>query len=254
MNMQEHQRFDWLRQGPCVPFAYVRDYYELDWPPTGDLEHDYEKWVNLKKRRHKCSEDELSRYEIEAFMQEKSVVPKKWMAAQLGTDTASLDELLGRLPDIGMRPQRYVVYADLIDRSLPRDIVSSLPSLEFVTFSNHDSFCKLVHAELRDNLGIQLEPLFCATSKLVQDDPPRYASYFDCLTLDPVCGKHQLWLDFRKPLELAADRCSKLLYAHNREELAPYCAGTREPDDLEWYESFLAGAHHASDPVILDQR
>ena len=36
-----------------------------------------------------------------------------------------------------------------------------------------------------------------------------------------------------------SDRCSKLLYADNREDLAPYRAETREPDDLEWYESFF---------------
>ena len=254
MKIQERLRFAMLRHGPDVTFAYVRDYYGLHWPLPDELEHDFGKWCMLKKRQPDRREDLISRYEIEAFMQQRSVVPKKWMAAQLGTDPASLDRVLEGLSEIGMRRERYEVYHDLIDRSLPRDIVSSLPSLEFVTFSNHDSFCERVHAELFDVLRIRLEPLFCATSKLVHDDPPRYASDFDCITLEPVSGIHQMWLDFGKPLELAADRCSKLLYAGNREELRPYCAGTREPDDLEWYDSFLAGEHHASEPVILHQR
>jgi hypothetical protein len=245
MNMQEQQRFAWLRQGPCVPLAYVLEYYELDWPSSGDLRHDYDKWADLKKRRHKCPEGEISRYEIEAFMQEKSVVPKKWMAAQLGTDAVSLDELLNRLPTIGMRRERYDVYPDLIDRSLPRDIVSSLPSLEFLTFSDHSSFCKRLHEELHRFLDIQVEPLFCATSVCIGDNPKQYASNFDCITLDPISGRHQMWLDFLKPLNLPPDRCSKRLYAMNREELKPFCAGTREPDDLERYESSFAGANYA---------
>jgi hypothetical protein len=63
--------------------------------------------------------------------------------------------------------------------------------------------------------------------------------HLDCLTVEPVSATHQMWLDFRKPLNLPPDRCSKLLYVENRDLLRPYCAGTQEPEDLGEYERFV---------------
>jgi len=177
-------------------------------------------------------------------MQQKNVLPKKWIGARLGMEVASLDELLTRIKDIRMRPQRYVVYTDLIAESLPEDLVPNLPGLKYRTFSDHNSLCQRLHADLDKVLGIKTQPLFCATADRLQDCPRQFASHFDCITLAPVSGKHQMWLDFRKPLNLGPDRCSKLLYAENRDALRPYCAGTQEPDDLESYLQFLAGQQH----------
>ena len=245
MDEHEQQRFDFLRQGPCVPVQYVRDYYGLPWPLPGDLRPDFEAWQRRLPRRVNCGEGCVSRYEVETFMQQRNVVPKKWIGARLGMKVVSLDELLSRLQDIEMRPQQYVVYADLIAESLSEDVVPKLPGLKFRTFSDHNSFCQRLHADLEKVLGIKVQQLFCATADRLQDYPRQFASNFDCITLAPVSGKHQMWLDFRKPLNLGPDRCSKLFYAENRDALRPYCAGTQEPDDLEEYIHFMAGQENA---------
>jgi hypothetical protein len=246
MNPQEERRFDMLRQGPCVPPSYVMDYYGISWPLVGDLRPDFEAWVDRLPRRRNCGGESISRYELESFMQQKSVVPKKWMGARLGMEVASLELILARLPAIGMRPQRYVVYDELIAESLSEDIVPNLPGLKFRTFSDHNSFCSRLHAELRTVLGIDIEPLFCATSVRVEDYPRQFASDFDCITLAPLSVRHQMWLDFRKPLNLGPDRCSKLFYLENCDALSPFCAGTREPNDLEQYAPLcVAEGQHA---------
>ena len=54
-----------------------------------------------------------------------------------------------------------------------------------------------------------------------------------------------MWLNFRKPLNLTPDRCSKLLYLENRDALRSFCAALEEPDDLEQYTRFLAREQHA---------
>jgi hypothetical protein len=240
MNVLEQERFDFLRQGPCVPVQYVQDYYGLPWPLADDLHPDFELWRGQLRRPADCGEGNISRYELETFMQQKSVLPKRWLGARLGMKAVSLDRLLSRLKDIGIRPQRYVVYDDLIAESLSEDLVQNLPGLKFRTFSDHNSFCQWLHAELDKVLGIKVQPLFCETATRLQDSQ-QFASHFDCITLSAVSGKHQMWLDFRKPLNLGPDRCSKLFYAENRDALRPYCAGTQEPDDLEAYMQFLAG-------------
>jgi hypothetical protein len=244
MNAQEKDRFDFLRNGPCVPFQYVPDYYGLSWPLPDELRQDFESWQSQLRRPVSCADGTVSRYDLESFMQRKSVIPKKWMGAQLGMTLASLDELLPRLKEIGMHVQRYVVYPDLIAQSLSEDLVPNLPGLRFRTFSDHNSFCLRLHADIAKTLGIKAQPLFCATSDRLQDYPRQFASQFDCITLAPLSGKHQMWLDFRKPLNLGPDRCSKLLYVENREAIRPFCAGTHEPDDLDGYIQFLEGKHN----------
>jgi hypothetical protein len=244
MTPEEFQRFDMLRQGPCASSAYVWDYYGLHWPFGGDLISDYDLWRTELKRKNGCVDGTVSRHELEAFLQRKQVLPTKWMAARLGMRASELDSLLGRLPEIGLRPPRYIVYPELISEALADDLVANLPGLRFRTFSDHESFCLRLHEELRQRLGIAIEPLFCATSERIQEYPRRFAKHFDCITLAPLSVKHQLWLSFHKPLLLGPDRCSKLFYVENHEALRPYCAPDREPEELEAYQQFLAGQVH----------
>ena len=244
MTPQEEQRFTFLRSGQCVPVEYVRQYYGLQWPFQGDLLHDYEAWVSRLRRREPCDGGAVARYELEAFIQQKQVVPKKWMGARLGMTVASLDLLLAHLRDIGLPPQRYIIYPELISEALSEDIVPNLRGLRFRTFSDHNSFCERLHAELAPILGAPIERLFCSTSDRLQDYPRQFANNFECITLAPVSGKHQMWLDFRKPLSLGPDRCSKLFYAENHDSLLPYRAGRQEPNDLEVYQQFLAEQQH----------
>lgn len=242
MTEQEQIRFDFLRQGPCVPPRYIRDFYGLPWPFPSDLRTAFEAWQGTQRRRTSCGAGRVSRVELESFMHNKAVIPRKWMAARLGMQVASLDELLEHLDEIGMRLQRYVVYPDLIAESFSEDLVLNLPGLKFRTFSDHNTFCQRLHADLnKQPVGLVVRPLFCATSDRMGDYPRLFASTFDCLTLLPLSGKHQVWLDFHKPIKLGPDRCSKLFYVENREGLREYCAGTYEPDDLDVYSHFLAG-------------
>ncbi|MGD0898515.1 MAG: hypothetical protein ABR915_11810 [Thermoguttaceae bacterium] len=243
MTPEQQQNFDLLSHGPWVPVQYVADYYGVTWPFAGDLRHDYDLWESQLRRRPAHGEGQVSRYLIEDFMQRKQVIPKKWMGAHLGMAPASLDALLGRLEGIGLRRQRYVVYPEMIAESLPEDIVPNLRGLRFRTFSDHNSFCARLHAELRDDLHLEVEPLFCATSVELADYPRQYANSFDCITLQPLSGRHQMWLDFHKPMNLGPDRCSKLFYLANHQTLEPFRAGTREPD-LAVYEQFIGGQVH----------
>src|SRR5436190_724534 len=108
MTEQDQKHFQMLRQGPCVPPAYIGGYYGLTWPLADDARPDFEAWLSQLRRRHSCVDGSISRYELESFMQQKAVVPMKWMGARLGMTVASLEQLLGRIKDIGMRAQRYV--------------------------------------------------------------------------------------------------------------------------------------------------
>jgi hypothetical protein len=242
MTPQEEERLEFLKRGACTPLSYFKDYYGLDWPLTSEAGEDFLSWQKRFRKPTTCPEAEPSRYELEAFLQQQRVLPRKWMAARLGMEIDSLDEILKRLPELGLRTQRYLVYPELVSESLEEDLITHLPGLKFRTFGDHDDFCERLHAELKDTIGIEVKKLLCDTSVRLDEYTPSFANNFDCITLKPLSTKHQVWLDFRKPLTLPPDRCSKHFYVTNREILRPFCAGSREPDGLERYEG-----HHVAD-------
>ncbi len=243
MTAEQQQRLEFLVHGSCAPIEYISGYYGLTWPFVGDLANDFQVWRKQARRQAECPQGQAPRFMIESFMQQKRVTSKPWMAARLGMTEGSLDELVKQLERIGLRPQRYAIYPEMIAESLPEDIVPALRGLRFRTFSDHNSFSERLHAALQDELNLHVEPLFCATSVAMHDYPRQYANNFDCLTLEPLSGRHQVWLDFRKPMNLGPDRCSKLLYLENHDVLEPYRAGTREPD-LTAYEQFVGDQVH----------
>jgi len=240
-NMTPLERLAILRNGACAPPQFITEYYGLPWPFENELNSDFQIWRKTLARPTTCGQDSASRYEIEAFMQHQHIVPRKWMAALLGMQEVSFDNLTQRLGDLGLRPQRYLPYDNMAATSLSEDIIPALPNLRFWTFASQNSFCTRLHADIVSALGFVVEPMFCDTSTRIQDYPRQYAKHFDCLTLAPLSVKHTVWLDFRKPLSLGPDRCSKLFYASHRDDLQPFCAGTSEPEDLDIYEQLIAG-------------
>ncbi|HXY36542.1 MAG TPA: hypothetical protein VEI07_20060 [Planctomycetaceae bacterium] len=239
MNKDEHERLDFLRTGQCVPVAYVEQFYGLHWPFQGALRDDFEIWRRQATRKD-CAEGMVSRYQIEGFMHRSRVVSAKWMAAELGMTCDSFHEVFARVEELGLRPARYRPYPELISLDFRDDLIPALPSLRFRTFGDNNAYCERLHDDLHETLGIDIQPLWCATSLRVGDER-QYARYFDCLTLEPLSVKHLMWLDFKKPLYLSPDRCSKLFFAKNYDELSPFRAGTAEPPGLDWYQAFLAG-------------
>lgn len=244
MTPEQIQRFEMLKSGPCVSFGYLRDYYGIDWPLSKEGESWFTKYVGTLRMPAKCSNGCLSRYELEGFMARSELLTKKWMAARLGMEVDSLEKVLAKLDLFGMQANRYLVGTEFVAESLTDDITRHLPGLQFRTFFDHTDFCQRLHAELYKETGFQVHPLFCETSSRMREPRRRIAAHFDCLTFEPLSTKHSVWLDFRKPLNLPPDRCSKLLYVENRESLTPFIAGSGAPDGLSEYEAFMESVQH----------
>lgn len=244
MNVEQQGRFHMLRSGECIPTGYLQAYYGLTWPLSDNARDSFKQYRDSLRRPKQCPDDSVSRYEIEGFMSRANLLPHKWMAARLGMQDISLAKVLDGLDKLGMQRQRYAVLPGFVAESLTEDIIRFLPGLKFKTFRDHNAYCERLHADLKQTLQIDVQRLFCATSVAMEDYPQRFSMHFDCLTLEPVSTKHSVWLDFHKPLNLAPDRCSKLFYAGNRDELKPFIMGS-EPEDVGEYVAFLEGGAHA---------
>jgi hypothetical protein len=236
VNARERWRLANL-QGPCVDVDFLQETHGVAWPPDEQFERDFRAWFATISRPTTCGEGKAHRYAFEMFLQSQRLLTRAYAAARLGMQPESLDQLLPALPRLGLS-KRYAVYCGIIDESLGEDVVRSLPGLRFRTFGTHDSYCELLHDALQSALGLEIKPLFCATADQLGEQRT-YASIWDNITLLPLSVKHSVWLDFKKPLALAPDRCSKLFFAQHYDELLPHLAGRDEPRDLGYYVEFL---------------
>lgn len=241
---KELHRFQML-QGSWIDHDYLHEYYGLGSLPNNlSLRDAVERIANGQPAERDGS---FNRYAIELFFTKNKLRPKKWMAAELGMTIDFLDIVLDRIDELPVPRRNYLLFEALVDERLRDDLVTNLPSLRFRTFYDHESFCRRTHEALAEALQLSEQQvsdmsLWCATDQWLDrtigdaDYPRRYALHFDCVTCEPLSVAHAVWLDFRKPLSLGPDRCSKLTYVKHLDELQPFLAGTRPPDDLERYE------------------
>jgi len=233
VNEKEQWRINNLR-GPCVDVDFLSETHGITWPVDAQFGHDFATFATTRGKS--CEHGKPHRFAFELFLQSQRLLTRRYASARLGLHADTLDKLLPELPRVGLS-KKYAVYNGIIDESLSEDLVRSLPGLRFRTFGSHDSFCELLHGALRDALKIKIEPLFCATADQLGEQR-MYAATWDNVTLLPLSLTHSVWLDFKKPLALDPDRCSKLFLAQHRDELRPYIAGHDEPRDLRYYLDF----------------
>jgi hypothetical protein len=239
MNSEQSRRLEALR-GHCVDREFMEESHGIAWPPDTAFDADFGEWMNTSRSRP-CDAGGISRYAFEGFLQSRRLHSRRYAAARFGMTEESLDRLVPELPRLALR-KTYQVYPGIIDESLLEDLTRTLPGLRFRTFGTHDFFCEFLHGELEATLKIDIEPLFCATSVRLGESRS-FAATWDSITIEPLSIRHQVWLDFHKPLSLTPDRCSKLLYAEHHEELRPYLAGRDEPRDLGIYYTFSEKAN-----------
>ena len=171
----------------------------------------------------------VDRYLLETIMQSHRLMPRKWVAAKLGMTEACLENTISTLANSGALYKHYMI-PQLIEKDFDDILLRLFGELKFRRFSSFNSFCKSIHEQLLKHYKIQVEPLVCVTSQFLKETPTEFANSFDCITFEPIGTKYQVWLDFKKPMNLAPDCCSTLLYSREREILDSYLAGTTKPD------------------------
>ena len=238
MNATEQERLNLLlRTDGMVTTDYLAEFYGLNWPWSGEIRQDFDAWLARSPRRISWDEERPSRFLLEAFFQDQRVQPKKWVACQLGMKVESFDRIMQKITNLGLRPRRYEIYPGLISTSFGKDLDAHLPRMKFRTFGDDNSYCELLHDDLKKELEVEIEPELCATSTQLDENPRWFARTFDNLTLEPLSIRHQMFLDFGKPLYLKSDVCSKLFYVQNRRDLLQFHAGSTEPRDIHEYEA-----------------
>ncbi|MDR3638887.1 MAG: hypothetical protein P4L84_34095 [Isosphaeraceae bacterium] len=228
MSPDERRRLHSLQQPRCS-LEFVRELYGLDLPKDDALWRDFRFWLGRRGKLDGAADDDVNRHQFELFLQSKELVPKRWAALRVGMTEDSLDRVFARLQSDGLS-LRYHASPHVVGRRLERDLIDLFNEFRFRTFVDHNDFCSRLHEAFVASFDIEIEPVFCATALELGRKPPDYAHDVDAITLLPVSLRYQFWLDFRKPLSLRPECCSKLFYFDNADELRPFLAGGRDVD------------------------
>ena len=218
----------WLPE-EWVPFEVLGFLYGIR-KDDAALWGSFRSWSSRLRRPLKVlSPDQVHRHAFESYLQRSGLLPIKQAAARLGMTKDSFENVLTVIEASDPLVASMQSFSrQLISESLLRSFHERFPKLRNTTFSSQDSYCSAIHKELKKDFNIDVEDLRCITSKLL-DDKPDYAYEFDCFTDEPIGLRYQVWLDFKKPINLRPEACSWNLYVEREKDLKGLVLGGDEP-------------------------
>ena len=155
-------------------------------------------------------------------------------AIYYGLETQVLKEVVERLEGAGDLVQiRSGVSDQLVRQREAASLCRAFPSLRNTVFASRNGMCIALHAAIAADLNINFTPVSCVTSEVLEPMSPDIAVAFDAITMDPVGLRYQVWLDTKKPVNLAADVCSLKFYAKNEAYLRRYVMKGGEPENID---------------------
>lgn len=176
----------------------------------------------------------VDRHALETFLVQNGLVSWKWAAVYLGMPTDTMREVVERLESNGVPTQIASTVSDQVVRQREAaQLFRAFPALRHRLFSNHSRMCRAVHEAVRADLKIEVAPVFCVTSAIMEPDEPDIAAAFDAIALEPVGLRYQVWLETRKPVNLPPDVCSLLFYAKNEADLRGRVMKGSEPGEID---------------------
>jgi hypothetical protein len=184
--------------------------------------------------RQSTSGLEVHRHALEAFLVQNGLISWKWAAIFYGLETKVLKTIVDHLEGRGDPVQvRSGVSEQLVRQREAVSLFRCFPSLRNKVFASHDGMCIAFHSAITSDLNIEFTPILCVTSEILEPQSPDIAVAFDAITMDPVGLRYQVWLDTKKPVNLAPDVCSLKFYARHETELRPYVMKGGEPENID---------------------
>ena len=176
----------------------------------------------------------VHRHALEAFLLQNGLISWKWAAIYYGLEAQVLKEVVERLEGAGDLVQiRSGVSDQLVRQREAASLFRAFPGLRNTVFASRNGMYIALHAAIAADLNIDFTPVSCVTSEVLEPTSPDIAVAFDAITMDPVGLRYQVWLDTKKPVNLAADVCSLKFYAKNEADLRPYVMKGGEPENID---------------------
>jgi len=180
----------------------------------------FESWSKLHNLDG-LSDSRVNRHAFELYFQNKNILPIKFASARIGMTTDSFNSVVIKLKERGDISINYVS-SGIVQEYFLKDLRNYFPSISNKLFFDEVHYLSALHKLLDEELGLSIEPVYCVTSKKLEEKPLEFGMYFDCLTDQHIGLRYKVWLEFDKPAQLEPDKCSLLTYISNKDILKPY--------------------------------
>lgn len=221
-----------LRQGEFQSREFFVENYELTQAGLDKMLPRVERWA-ARANRSAFMGQHVSRWAFERYYAHFELLSPRSAAARIGTDTSSLRRVVGYAKSLGVPPESIGeigagVRADFIDR-----LIRLFPPLANTIFGDHTQYCRTLHKALLEE-HVKVEPAIDRSSKAVANqekgEEEDCAYHYDIVTLEPLGLRFQVWLDFKKPMDLEPDKTSAATYLQNIALLEPFVPGYARPE------------------------
>ena len=205
------------------PVSWASEKYGIDFDYDKRLAGRFMKWAStFENRKDVMGPTFIDRFSFELFLQYFKLVPLKYASIHLGMTVRSFENVLRKMDADGEFSHNLDFDSKVIEDTLVGNLIRHFPKLDGISFVSQTEMCQALHEEIENEYELEVEKVFCETSKLIDEPPYQYAYEFDALTLEPMSIKYQLWMDLGKPIVLKPDACSVRNFHHckmNRLEL-----------------------------------
>ncbi len=234
---QEHRSRLEALSTPWCQASFVVELLGMDLTDDRRLTGSFRSWSGPRGHtglRNRGAGPEVHRHALETYLQQNGLVSWKWAAVFLGMPVDRMKEVVERLEGDGwVNDLKSPISDQVVRQREAARLHRAFPSLRNRVFGSHSADCRALHDAIRDQLNMEVDPVLCVTSVILDPDQPDVAAAFDAITLEPVGLRYQVWLETRKPLNLAPDVCSLKFYAHNDAELSPHVMRGNEPEVID---------------------
>lgn len=198
----------------------IASIYGLELTEDSALGKRFAAWAGRHYRRDSVvfDEEKIHRWRLETYLQREQLVPVKWAAVQQGMSESSFREVTTKLVAshlLDWEPQD----SQVIRESDLKGIRDNFEDLRWRTFKDIQDFCSRLHRAIEAEFGLEVDALYCITSKFLDEDNPLYAQAFDALTDQPISTVYEHWLKTGKPMHLRPDTCATLTLIQHEELL-----------------------------------
>jgi hypothetical protein len=226
-----------LQQAWCRA-DFVQELLGIDVPGDPRLQRAFRTWSS----RFLADDDvlhtsldglQVDRHALETFLVQNGLTSWKSASVYLGMPMVTLQEIVRRLEGAGVETEIASTVSDQVVRQREAArLFRAFPALRTRIFSDHSRMCRALHEAVRTDLAIDVTPVVCVTSAIL-DAEPDIAASFDAITFDPVGLRYQVWLETNKPVNLQPDVCSLLFYAKNEADLRALVMKGGEPERID---------------------
>jgi len=169
----------------------------------------------------------VSRFILEGFLQDHRFMTERAASVRLGMTQESFLKVLGALEERGLVPPSRGCPVGTVSFDVVDNIHQRLPGPhKKQLFISQSDYCAKLHTAIKNQLGIEVDPLYCETSQALKEMPLIYAYDYCRISKEPTGLPNRIYMNFGKPLRLAPDICSRLFFFRHQEELNALVLGS----------------------------